>query len=121
MGRMLEAMNRITRQASLEDGAAAETNPEPHHDDASSDSADTSEEVPFIEVGGRGKAVDASPSVLQGPSPMTMESRLSDLAAPRSPMLTEAVHRRFIFRPMEAAVKTGRVAGEIIAFHDATH
>jgi Mrp family chromosome partitioning ATPase len=121
MGRMLEAMNRNARQRSLEDVAAPESVSPPSHEDAAAGSADESDEVPFIEVGGRDKAVDGSPSVLQAPLPRALDRRPVDGPLPRAPILTEAVHRRFIFRPVEPAAKTGRVAAEVIAYHDATH
>lgn len=121
MGRMLEAMNRMARPTPLEDIAPAQAVSEPRPEDGSADAADGSEEVPFIEVGGRGKAVDASPSVLLTPLPRTAESRHLDLPAPHAPILTEAVHRRFLFRPVETVPKTGRVAAEIIAYHDGAH
>ncbi len=121
MGRMLEAMNRIARPTSLEDIAPAETGSETSNEADETAPASESEEVPYIEVGGRGKAVDASPSVLLTPPPRTVDSRHLDMPAPRAPMLTDAVHRRFIFRPLETVARTGRVAAEIIAYHDGAH
>ena len=122
MGRMLEAMKRVAGQAAQENSTPAEAASEPPAEPVP-DPARDSEEIPFIEVGGRDRAVDASPSVLTAPLPKKLQTRHPVLPSPRSPLLTEANKRGVTFRPAEPFMPqgTGRIAAEIIAYHDPCH
>jgi len=130
MGRMLEAMKRVARQAPQEESSPAEAvSQAPAEPEAAADATCT-EEVPFIEVGGRGKPMDASPSVLIVPVPKVLpdasgsvQKQHLDNLSPRPSFLAAGAQRSFSFRAGEpiARARTLRVAPEIIAFHDETH
>jgi Mrp family chromosome partitioning ATPase len=83
--------------------------------------------VPFIEVGGRGRKVEASPSVLLVPLPKSSpdyadsaSKQRIDLPSSRMPVPASGGQRGFSFRASDAAApaKAARIASEILAFHD---
>jgi Mrp family chromosome partitioning ATPase len=127
MGRMLETMQRGSR---VSDGAASETLPpeQPSADVETDASNDPAEDIPYIEVGGRGMAVDASPLVLKAPEanrpPEQLDRKIRlDQPVPRAPLLHAAPPREVRLVPVAPAEAPAiaRVAPEVIAFHDPIH
>ena len=106
MGRMLEALKRAETPGQaprLAQVSATEETPASEAVEA---------EIPFIEWGPR-KSMEASPSVLAAPGP-TRPPRIADetavaLVAPSAPIQ---------FRPLPSAKSHGKLAAELIAFHD---
>jgi Mrp family chromosome partitioning ATPase len=112
MGRTLEALRQ------------AET-PEANQPEVTSPAAGTpqlqvvtgeepDEEMPYIEVGGRGKAVEGSPDVLAAPALRPVATRAPALAA-QGPLSVA-------FRPCPATPPPApRMAPEVIAYHQPEH
>ncbi len=126
MGKMLEALRRAGNP-SLTDGATELTaGPPPAAHDEPAETA-PGEEMPFIEVGGRGRAVDGSPSVIIAcaPVPAALVDRKVrlDPPAPRTPVFTDGGQRGFSFQTIapEPPARLSRVAPEVIAYHDPGH
>jgi Mrp family chromosome partitioning ATPase len=104
MGRMLEALRHAETETSQAESPHGEDAGGPQLQVVAAD--EPAEEMPYIEVGGKGKAVEGSPSVLAAPGPRT--ARAPALAA-RGP-LTVA------FQPSPSA-PAPRMASEVIAYH----
>lgn len=146
MGRMLEALKR----AEIHDvGAEAATSAAPQLQIVTAD--DPGEEMPYIEVGGRGKAIEASPGLLivtGGPPVAQRQANAQGIAtaiaasppaslefscgttaapslqppAPRAPSLAEQGPMPVAFQPCPAVPGPSlRVAPEVIAFHQPDH
>jgi Mrp family chromosome partitioning ATPase len=109
MGRMLEVLRH----------ADAETNPTETPPETAADGPqlqvvaadEPAEEMPYIEVGGKGKPVEGSPSVLAAPAPRT---------AARAPALALHGPLTVAFRPCLPATAP-RMAPEVIAYHQPEH
>jgi hypothetical protein len=130
MGRTLEALRRTDKPTRPEEMLEPAGSPPPPADHAAEGEMMDSDEVPFIEVGGRGRALEASPSVLVDCPPMiSAESLLADRkmrfdpVTPRAPLFADGASRGFIFQPAAptAAPPMNRVAPEITAFHEPAH
>jgi Mrp family chromosome partitioning ATPase len=120
MGRMLEAMKRVASQGGLAAGDASES----AGDQAAVQTvaAPADEEIPYIEVGGRDKAVDASPSVLVAPVPKMLGGKPAHLPPPRSPILADAAQRGVTFVPADSSSQgNGKIASEVIAYYNPAH
>ena len=110
MGRMLEALKQATTEANPPE--TLPTASVPQLQVITADDAD--EAMPFIEVGGKGRAVEGSPDVLAAPALRPIAARAPALA-PQSPLSVA-------FHPGRCpAVSAPRMAGEIIAFHQPDH
>jgi Mrp family chromosome partitioning ATPase len=125
MGRTLEALKRDAKPHTEDE--VPEPAPCPAVEQAADSGAETAaaEDVPFIEVGGRGKPMDASPSVLvSGPAaamPRDKSLRLV-VPSPRPAVLAEG-QGGSVFQPLlqTGTERIGRVAPEIVALHDPAH
>jgi Mrp family chromosome partitioning ATPase len=123
MGRTLDVLKRAVRQVIDEAAEAPASMPEAvESEDAPEVSAGS--EMPYIEVGARGKAVDASPSVLVGGSDQAGAMAAAhapkirfDSPMHRPPLFTDAPQRSFSFRPGVPA-HAAKVAAEIITYHE---
>jgi hypothetical protein len=115
MARMLAALRKTERQPPppetilLAPVCASE-------DDVSVEPVST-EEIPFIEVGGRGSPLDASPSVLAAtPKFASPIIRFQPVATPQPPVL--AVETAVVaFRPVNIEPPSERFAAELVTFH----
>jgi Mrp family chromosome partitioning ATPase len=109
MGRMLEVLrhaNTPTSHAETPPGPAASG---PQLQVVAAD--EPVEEMPYIEVGGKGKAVEGSPSVLAAPAPRT---------AARAPVLAVHGPLTVAFQSCLPAPAPG-MAPEVIAYHQPEH
>jgi Mrp family chromosome partitioning ATPase len=101
MGKLLETLQRTAEAPGRQTPA-----PEPA----------AREEVPFIEVGGRGAPVDGSPDVLAAlPSRAAAGPRLQQLRVPAADVRTVR------FRPVSAGRSPVRFAPELVAYHCPEH
>jgi Mrp family chromosome partitioning ATPase len=119
MGRTLEALKRTGGQ--VDEGPATER-------DASADTPqlqlvadeESADEMPYIEVGDRGKPPDASPGVLAA----TAAAPVLQPTPPRGLALVECSPRTVAFRPgrrVAPPAPTPRIPAEVIAFHQPQH
>jgi Mrp family chromosome partitioning ATPase len=109
MGRTLEALRQVeTREATAESAPPADG---PQLQVVSADGPD--EEMPYIEVGGKGRAVEGSPDVLAASAARPASVRKPTLAPPGP--LTVA------FQPCREAAPVPRMAAEVIAYHEPEH
>src|SRR5262249_12850050 len=108
MGRMLD----VLRQAEDAKASSPEGPPTAPQLQVVMDEA-TAEEMPFIEVGGKGRSVEGSPDVLAAaPRP----------AAVRAPALATGGPLTVAFRPCPATEAPGpRMAADVIAYHQPEH
>src|SRR5262249_30976321 len=74
-------------------------------------------EVPFIEVGGRGTPVDASPCVLAATPKVGFPAVRFDPVKKPPAALVEAAASVVTFRPLTVEPPTERLAGELVTFH----
>jgi Mrp family chromosome partitioning ATPase len=110
MARMIEALKRAeARCAPCADGPPR---PEPEPAVATS-AAEADGDMPYIEVGGKGKPVSASPEVLAAGPPAQGMTSPAVLAVPGP--LTVA------FRPLPGPRPACRLAPELLAFHQPDH
>jgi Mrp family chromosome partitioning ATPase len=108
MGRMLDVLRKAEdARASPPEGPPAAPQLQVVTDEAAA------EEMPFIEVGGKGKRVEGSPDVLAAaPRP----------AAVRAPALATGGPLTVAFRPCPVAPAPGpRMAADVIAYHHPEH
>lgn len=127
MGKMLETLKRAERQDQPHELAAPTVRPEPSTVECPEPAPE--EDIPFIEVGGPNKMVDASPAVLKADSARPGVLR----AAVLKPALAPAVPRAttlLVRDPMTVALRprlederipAARVAPELIAYHHPEH
>jgi Mrp family chromosome partitioning ATPase len=125
MGRTLEALKRDAKPHTDEDAPESVPSPTAEAEADPDEENAAPAEVPYIEVGGRGKLMDASPSVLvSSPPPVAAKSKSLRLVvpSPRPAVLAEG-QRGFEFQPVlrTGLERSGRVAAEIVAFHDPAH
>jgi Mrp family chromosome partitioning ATPase len=109
MGRTLDALRQAETQQVDQPEAIAEDLPQLQVVTGE----EPAEEMPYIEVGGRGKLVEGSPDVLAAPAvrPST-----------RAPALAAQGPLAVAFRPCPAALSpTPRMAPEVIAYHQPEH
>jgi Mrp family chromosome partitioning ATPase len=109
MGRMLEALRHAETETSQAEAPRDEATDGPQLQVVAAD--EPAEEMPYIEVGGKGKAVEGSPSVLAAPAPRT---------AARAPALAARGPLTVTFQPCPAA-PAPRMAPEVIAYHQPGH
>jgi Mrp family chromosome partitioning ATPase len=110
MGRTLDVLRRAD---AAEAGRAEGTQAPPAGAPQLQVVTDEAEEMPFIEVGGKGKSVEGSPDVLA--------VALKPTAA-RAPSLAPHGPLTVTFRPCRAApVPSPRMAPEVIAYHQPEH
>jgi Mrp family chromosome partitioning ATPase len=109
MGRVLEALRHAETETSQGEAPPVPAADGPQLQVVAADEPD--EEMPYIEVGGKGKAVEGSPSVLAAPA-----SR----AAARAPALAPHGPLTFAFQPFRPAAAP-RMAPEVIAYHQPGH
>jgi Mrp family chromosome partitioning ATPase len=123
MARILEALNQAERKGR----AVEELCPALHVCVPEPESADLSEEVPFIEVGGARKILDASPAVLAcAPLGSKLVSALPTIHAPPVSVPPEPKSKGVMFRPLTPGrlpltPARDRLAPELIAFHQPDH
>jgi Mrp family chromosome partitioning ATPase len=123
MGRMLEALKRVPASAAAEAAALPDAAAAAALEPAESAAC----EVPYIEVGGAGRTVEASPSVTlpSASLPKAVGERSLRLNPPalRTPVLTGTGPRDVCFLEREPAPADPgpRVASEIVAFHHPDH
>lgn len=127
MGKMLETLKRAERQDQPRELAPPSVRPEPPPVQGPAPALE--EDIPFIEVGGPNKQVDASPTVLKADSSRVSVSRGSVV----KPALAAAVPRAttlLVRDPMTVALRprledertpAARLAPELIAYHHPEH
>jgi Mrp family chromosome partitioning ATPase len=115
MARMIEALRQAEQQRPQPTPAAA---PTPAESEAVRDES-AADEMPYIEVGGKDKAVQASPDVLACPA----GPRPAVAAAPRlAPVPAAAAPLAVAFQPFAGLRPTGRaLVPELLAFHQPDH
>lgn len=120
MGRMLESLKRG-------EGTFVPRTDKPHVPAASTPRQDTDApdveagEVPFIEIGGRGKGIEASAAVLNS-APAAKPSHSKAVARPLVAALSESKPLQVDYEPWPRPPATPRlVAAELVAFHQPEH
>ena len=109
MGRMLEALRQAGTGETQAEAPPAEVRP---LQVVSAESPD--EDMPYIEVGAKGRAVEGSPDVLAAPAVRMAPARTPALAPP-GPLSVA-------FQPCRvAATPAPRLAAEVIAYHQPDH
>jgi Mrp family chromosome partitioning ATPase len=132
MGRILEALSKGGTQCQPTDDPALALPAHPAQ--SGSDSAeDIVEKMPFIEVGGPRKIIDASPDVLACPTPgprvstvLPVDAPPTTPPAPGAPVAAEPGLKSVRFRPLSPdqlllPPAQGRFAPELVAFHQPEH
>jgi Mrp family chromosome partitioning ATPase len=110
MGRTLDALRQL--ETGEEPAEAVRPADGPQLQVVSADGPD--EEMPYIEVGGKGRAVEGSPDVLAAPAARPAPVRKPTLAPP-DPLSVA-------FQPFRAAAApVSRMAADIIAYHQPEH
>jgi Mrp family chromosome partitioning ATPase len=126
MTKILETLKQADAKSHQPGAAVGEPLPAPEESAALEEKG--TEEMPFIEVGGKGRPLDGSPAVLASVTVSLLPAEAVPPKAPRLqspplpiPVFSEPAPLSVAFRPRSAPPAPRRPAPEVIAFHQPEH